>query len=72
MNHRLITLIGGLGLLIPASMGLLITGYPTAFHPFPAMTVLPALYLSSVHLWMAGALLPAIVFFAWNPGPVAG
>src|SRR5467141_2068236 len=67
MNHKLATIIGGLSLLIPASMGLLITGYPTILHPFPAITVLPALFLASLRLWMAGATMPVVIFFLWNP-----
>ncbi len=67
MNHKLATTIGGLGLLIPAAMGLLITGYPTILHPFPAVTVLPAFFLASTHLWMAGAAVPVVIFFLWNP-----
>jgi len=67
MSYRLATIIGGLGLLIPTSMGLLITGYPTILHPFPVLTVLPAFFLASVHLWMIGATVPVINFFLWNP-----
>src|SRR5260370_9745179 len=48
-------------------MGLLITGYPTILHPFPAVTVLPAFFLASTHLWMAGAAVPVVIFFLWNP-----
>ena len=72
MNQRVTTIISGLGLVIPASMGLLITGYPTILHPFPVITVLPAFYLGSAHLWMAGAAVPAIFFFLWSPGPSRG
>jgi hypothetical protein len=72
MNHRVATIISGLGLVIPASMGLLITGYPTILHPFPVFTVLPAFYLASAHLWMAGATMPVIFFFLWNPGLLRG
>jgi hypothetical protein len=68
MNHKLATIIGGLSLLIPAAMGLLITGYPTILHPFPAITVLPAFFLASAHLWMAGTAVPVLIFFLWNPG----
>src|SRR5713226_2405212 len=68
MNHRVATIISGLSLVIPASMGLLITGYPTILHPFPIITVLPAFYLASAHLWMAGAAIPVMFFFLWNPG----
>jgi hypothetical protein len=72
MSHRFTTILSGLGLLIPASMGLLITGYPTILHPFPILTVLPAFYLASAHLWMAGTAMPVIFFFLWNPGLLHG
>jgi hypothetical protein len=67
MDQKLATIVGGIGLLIPASMGLLITGYPTILHPFPAITVLPAFVLASVHLWMAGTIVPIVFFSLWNP-----
>ncbi len=67
MDHKLATTMGGLGLLIPSAMGLLITGYPTILHPFPAITVLPAFFLASAHLWMVGVAVPVVIFFLWNP-----
>jgi hypothetical protein len=67
MDYKLATTIGGLGLLIPSAMGLLVTGYPTILHPFPAITVLPAFFLASAHLWMAGTAVPIIFFFSWSP-----
>ena len=72
MNYRLITSVAGLFLFIPSAMGLLITGYPTTLHPFPAITVLPAFLLASLHLWMVGAVVPVVIFFAWNPGLLRG
>jgi hypothetical protein len=61
-----ITLLTGLGLLIPASVGLL-AGVPTVFCPLPALTVLPAFFLS----W-AAAIVPTLLFFAWNQGLFRG
>jgi hypothetical protein len=63
----LITLLTALGLLIPASIGLFLSGVPTIFSPLPALTVIPALMLTQWHLEYAAALLPTLVFLAWNP-----
>jgi hypothetical protein len=53
----------GFGLLIPAVMGLLASGVPTILCPFPALTVLPAFFLSKVAVGV-----PTLLFFLWNPG----
>ena len=79
MKIALITICVGLSLAIPAWVG--ITGSPTmavvypwtTVHPYPALTVIAALF-SAVHGWgLAGALLlwPAL-FLLWNPGLVRG
>lgn len=62
-----ITLLTALGLTIPASLGLFLSGVPTIFCPFPALTVIPALMLSSWHLEWAAVLLPVLLFLLWNP-----
>ena len=67
-NDAVLTLAAGLGLVAPASIGLLLTGVPTLICPLPALTILPALILSS---WPGQAyryvvLLPSVLFFAWN------
>lgn len=41
------TMSAGVALLIPASIGLLISGVPTILCPFPGLTVIPALLLSN-------------------------
>jgi hypothetical protein len=66
------TIIAGLGLLIPASMGLLLTGVPTILSPFPALTVLPAFLISDLHLWKAAVVLPTLLFLVWHPGLLRG
>ena len=61
------TLIAGLGLLVPASVGLLASGVPTILCPLPTLTVLPAFLLSNWHLWKIAVILPTLLFFLWNP-----
>jgi hypothetical protein len=63
-----LTLVAGLGLLIPASIGLLGSGAPTLLCPFPALTVLPAFLL----LAKAAIAVPTLLFFAWHPGLFRG
>jgi hypothetical protein len=62
-----ITLLTALGLLIPASVWLFLSGVPTIFSPFPALTVIPALMLAQWHLEYAAVLPPAVLFLLWNP-----
>jgi hypothetical protein len=76
VNHvsksAIATGMAGLGLLIPASMGLLVSGVPTIWCPLPALTVLPAFLLSSRGLWKAANAIPMLCFFAWHPGLFRG
>ncbi len=62
------TLVAGLGLLIPASIGLLGSGAPTMLCPLPALTVLPAFLLSA----KVAVAVPTLLFFAWHPGLFRG
>jgi hypothetical protein len=66
LKSRITTLVVGCGLLIPASVGLLISSVPTVLTPFPAMTAIPALVSSRA----IAVVLPSLFFFAWNAGPV--
>jgi len=66
------TLISGLGLLVPASMGLLVSNVPTILCPFPAMTPLPAFLISDLHLWKFAVVVPMLFFFVWHPGLLRG
>jgi hypothetical protein len=68
-NRRgtVITLLTALGLMIPASIGLFLSGVPTIFSPLPALTVLPAFILAQWHLGYAAVLLPTLLFLMWNP-----
>jgi hypothetical protein len=63
------TLVAGCGLLVPAYLGLLLTGVPTLLCPLPILTVEPAFALSVP--WIA-VLIPSLLFFAWNPGLFRG
>ena len=62
-----ITLLAAAALLIPASLGLFLTGAPTVFCPFPMLTAIPALMLAQWHLEDAAVLLPLTLFLLWNP-----
>ena len=58
--------------MVPAALGLLLSGGPTIISPFPLLTVMPAFFLANLHLWPAGIVLPMLLFFVWNPGLFAG
>jgi hypothetical protein len=68
-NRRgtVITLLTALGLLIPASIGLFLSGVPKIFSPFPALTAIPFFMLIQWHLEYAAVLLPTLLFLMWNP-----
>lgn len=72
MKAARVTLISSLLLLIPASVGLFLTGTPTLLCPLPCLTVVPAFLLSGIHLEHAAVVIPAILFFAWNPSLFRG
>jgi hypothetical protein len=63
----LITFLSALGLLGPTSIGLFLSGVPTVFSPFPALTIIPALMLAQWHLEYAAVLIPTLLFLLWNP-----
>jgi len=65
-------MMAGLGLLIPASVGLLVSGVPTILCPFPTLTVLPAFLLSNLRLWKTAIAVPMLCFFLWHPGLLRG
>jgi hypothetical protein len=66
------TLMAGIGLLVPAAVGLLASGVPTTVCSFPALTVLPAFLLSDIHLSMLAVASPMLLFFIWNPALFRG
>ena len=68
MNSRVVTLVCGLSLLVPASVGLLVSRVPTVLCPFPALTVMALFRFASLGLGKAAVLLPVLLFFIWNPG----
>jgi len=72
MKPAWVTLISGLLLLIPASVGLFLTGIPALLCPLPCLTVVPAFLLSGMHLEHAAVVIPVILFFAWNPSLFRG
>lgn len=62
------TFLAGVGLLIPASLGLLVAGVPTKLCPLPLLTIIPAFVLSTWRLHYAAVTVPMILFFLWHPG----
>ena len=62
----------GVGLLVPASIGLLVSNVPTILCPFPTLTVLPAFLLSNLGFWKAAVAVPMLFFFAWHPALFRG
>ena len=69
------TLIAGLGLLVPASIGFLVSNAPTILSPFPALTVVPAFLFSDLpvwHIYKAAVVVPMLFFFVWHPGLFRG
>ena len=60
--------VAGFGLLVPACLGLFLTGTPTILCPFPTLTILPAFLLSNFGLWKAAIAVPTLCFFVWHPG----
>ena len=66
-NPKIVTLVAGVLLIIPASVGLLLSGWPTFLTPLPALTVLPYLFLSYLHCGELAICLPSLLFLAWNP-----
>jgi hypothetical protein len=66
-HGTVITLLTALGLLVPASIGSFLSGVPTVFSPFPALTIIPALMLAQWHLEYAAVLIPVLLFLLWNP-----
>ena len=66
-DSPLFTILGALALVVPASVGLFVSGVPSLFGPFPALTVIPAVMLSEWHLESAAVLIPALLFLLWNP-----
>jgi hypothetical protein len=55
--------VAGMTLLIPASLGLLLTGVPTILCPLPLLTTIPALLLSTWRLHYLATSLPVLLFF---------
>jgi hypothetical protein len=62
------TAAAGVALALPAYWGLMLDGVPTLRCPFPTLTVIPALFLSTGRLTWLAVLVPAGLFFLWTPG----
>jgi hypothetical protein len=71
-KSALATAMAGLGLLIPASMGLLVSGFPTIWCSLPMLTMTVAVPLADRGLWHAAVVVPMLCFFVWHPGLFRG
>jgi hypothetical protein len=60
------TLAAGFGLILPAYLGLFISG-GRLICPFPLVTIIPFSRLSSAQLSWLAVLVPTFLFFAWSP-----
>jgi hypothetical protein len=67
LRGAVIPLIAALGLAVTAYIGLFVSGAPTIFSPFPALTAIPAMMLSQPPLDYAAILVPSLLFLSWNP-----
>jgi hypothetical protein len=67
MKPNVITLLAGIALLIPATLGFSFSGVPTVHAPFPALVVIPSFILS-----LTGLFFPSLLFFAWHPALFKG
>lgn len=65
LSERSLTFLAGASLVVPAAVGLFLTGVPTIFCPLPLLTVLPAFMLFAVAPVVV--VIPSGLFFAWNP-----
>lgn len=78
LTSRFVTLVCGIGLIVPASIGLGLfgSGAPTLISPLPALTIVPAFLFSGLFrdasLFKIVAVLPTLLFFAWNPNLLRG
>lgn len=65
-KNRFAVIGSGLALVIPASLGLLVSRVPTIFCPFPALTVLPSFLLAS--FYPAAVIIPSLAYWLWISG----
>ena len=75
MKNAYQTVAVGLGLVPLAWIGCFSFGMPTLTCPMPTITVIPAFFLASPpsHLsYRLAVLIPALLFFMWNPGLFKG
>src|SRR5579864_148291 len=66
-RSEIATLVAGLGLMIPAGIGLLLSGAPTVFSPLPMLTVFAGFLSSNLFSGRAAICVLTLLFFAWHP-----
>jgi len=59
MKANQVTVLAGIGLIVPAAAGLV--------FPLSAFVIIPAFFLDSWHSTYFTVAIPTLLFFAWNP-----
>jgi len=71
MNPFRWTVASAIALTVPAYCAFTLSGTPSLLAPFPTLTILVAFALPAAFPWLA-AVVPSIVFAAWNPALFQG
>ena len=64
--------LAAVAMILPTSMGLLVSGVPTEICPLPALIIWPAVLLSNLRLQYAAIAFPAVSFCLWHRGLFRG
>ena len=72
MKPSLWTSLAAASLILPACLGLLLSGAPTLLSPFPGLTVSVGFFFGDQGGTWIALLLPALLFIAWNPALFRG
>lgn len=67
MKSSLCTSVAAASLIVPACLGLLLSGAPTLLSPFPGLTVSVGFLLGNQGGTWIALLLPSLLFIAWAP-----
>jgi hypothetical protein len=71
-SYALVTWLTALSLLLTAAIGLMGSRAPTPICPFPVLTIIPALILSTWRLQYISVAIPALLFIGWQPALFRG
>jgi len=72
MTHRDVTFAAAATLFVPAWLGIFSSGIPTILGPLPALTSLPALFLTNAGIYWIVVGIPSAIFLLWSPQLLRG